>query len=168
MIRCFYPLSRLYSSSSRIFCKIRCRRWLTADCVMPYRRAGAAGAARENRKKTKRNLKTHLLRFPVLLGLLFDSANVSLFSCHFVTPKSASVASLAKLSFLSLLLPHTLFGGKSFSDSLPGRGITAAAFPKILDRLIPSATSRYCTDRRVSFRLRSCTHGLSHNRSCLF
>ena len=30
----------------------------------------AAGAARENRKKTKRNLKTHLLRFPVLLGLL--------------------------------------------------------------------------------------------------
>ena len=152
MIRCFYPLSRLYSSSSRIFCKIRCRRWLTADCVMPYRRASSAGAARENRKKTKRNLKTHLLRFPVLLGLLYDSANVSLFSCHFVTPKSASVASLAKLSFLSLLLPHTLFGGKSFSDSLPGRGITAAAFPKILDRLILSASLHCCTDRRFSFR----------------
>ena len=168
MIRCFYPLSRLYSSSSRIFCKIRCRRWLTADCVMPYRRASSAGAARENRKKTKRNLKTHLLRFPVLLGLLYDSANVSLFSCHFVTPKSASVASLAKLSFLSLLLPHTLLGRKSFSDFLPGCGITAAALPKILDRLIPSATSRCCTDHRVSFRLRSCTHGLSHNRSCLF
>ena len=168
MIRCFYPLSRLYSSSSRIFCKIRCRRWLTADCVMPYRRAGAAGAARENRKKTKRNLKTHLLRFPVLLGLLYDSANVSLFSCHFLTPKSASVASLAKLSFLSLLLPRTLLGRKSFSYFLPSCGITAAAFPKILDRLIPSATSRCCTDRRVSFRLRSCTHGLSHNRSCLF
>ena len=110
MIRCFYPLSRLYSSSSRIFCKIRCRRWLTADCVMPYRRAGAAGAARENRKKTKRNLKTHLLRFPVLLGLLYDSANVSLFSCSYLTPKSASVAPLAKLSFLSSLLPHTLLG----------------------------------------------------------
>ena len=168
MIRCFYPLSRLYSSSSRIFCKIRCRRWLTADCVMPYRRAGAAGAARENRKKTKRNLKTHLLRFPVLLGLLFDSANVSLFSCHFVTPKSASVASLAKLSFLSLLLPHTLLGRKSFSDFLPDRGITAAALFKMLVRLILSASLPCCTDRRFSFRLRSCTHGLSHNRSCLF
>ena len=168
MIRCFYPLSRLYSSFSRIFCKIRCRRWLTADCVMPYRRAGAAGAARENRKKTKRNLKTHLLRFPVLLGLLYDSANVSLFSCHFVTPKSASVASLAKLSFLSLLLPHTLLGRKSFSDFLPGRGITAAALFKMLVRLILSASLPCCTDRRFSFRLRSCTHGLSHNRSCLF
>ena len=168
MIRCFYPLSRLYSSSSRIFCKIRCRRWLTADCVMPQRRASSACVARENRKKTKRNLKAHFLHFPVLLGLLFDSANVSLFSCHFVTPKSASVASLAKLSFLSLLLPHTLLGRKSFSDFLPGCGITAAALFKILDRLIPFATSRCCTDRRFSFRLRSYTHGLSHNRSCLF
>ena len=168
MIRCFYPLSRLYSSSSRIFCKIRCRRWLTADCVMPYRRASSAGAARENRKKTKRNLKTHLLRFPVLLGLLYDSANVSLFSCHFVTPKSASVASLAKLSFLSLLLPHTLLGRKSFSDSLPGRGITAAALFKMLVRLILSASLRCCTVHRFSFRLRSYTRGLSHNRSCLF
>ena len=152
MIRCFYPLSRLFSSSSRIFCKIRCRRWLTADCVMPYRRTGAAGAARENRKKTKRNLKTHLLRFPVLLGLLYDSANVSLFSCHFVTPKSASVASLAKLSFLSLLLPHTLLESKSSSDFFRGCGITAAALFKMLVSLILSASLRCCTDRRVSFR----------------
>ena len=168
MIRCFYPLSRLYSSSSRIFCKIRCRRWLTADCVMPQRRSSSACVARENRKKTKLNLKAHFLHFPVLLGLLFDSANVSLFSCHFVTPKSASVASLAKLSFLSLLLPHTLLGRKSFSDFLPGCGITAAALFKMLVRLILSASLRCCTDRRVSFRLRSYTHGLSHNRSCLF
>ena len=66
------------------------------------RRAGAACTANENRKKTKRNLKTHLLRFPVLLGLLFDSANVSLFSCHFFTPKSSRFSAFSKLSSLSL------------------------------------------------------------------
>ena len=49
------------------------------------RRTGAADAASENRKKTKRNLKTHLLRFLLLIDLLPYFAYISsilLFSFH--------------------------------------------------------------------------------------
>ena len=72
------------------------------------------------------------------------------------------------VKMVSALSPSAASKIKSFSDSFPGGSVTAAALPKRLARLIPSASLRCCTVRRFSFRLRSYTRGLSHNRSCLF
>ena len=72
------------------------------------------------------------------------------------------------VKMVSALSPSAASKIKSFSDSFPGGSVTAVVLLKRLARLILSASLRCCTVRRFSFRLRSYTRGLSHNRSCLF
>ena len=72
------------------------------------------------------------------------------------------------VKMVSAFSPSAASKIKSFSDSFPGGSVTAAVLLKRLARLILSASLHCCTVRRFSFRLRSYTHGLSHNRSCLF
>ena len=72
------------------------------------------------------------------------------------------------VKMVSALSPSAASKIKSFSDSFPGGSVTAAVLLKRLARLILSASLHCCTVRRFSFRLRSYTRGLSHNRSCLF